>query len=283
MWTVYKHTSPNNKVYVGITSKPIVRRFGVHGQGYKSNRHFWNAINKYGWERFKHEVIADGLNFETACEMEKQLIREYKSYDSRYGYNIALGGQGNLMDEVAKKRISERLKNYYSKPENKEQVSKRSKKMWNDPEYHANHIGENHPMYGKSHSEESRKKIGETRKKRNIKPWNTGKHLKEETKEKISKALTGTHRTLSAEAKAHIAAAKCGERNPNYGKPMPDHVKEKLIKTNEKAVVQIVDGQFVRYDSIKKAGQETGVNATNILRVCKGERATAGGYVWKYA
>lgn len=283
MWTVYKHTSPNNKVYVGITSKPIARRFGVHGQGYKNNRHFWNAINKYSWERFKHEVIADGLNFETACEMEKQLIREYKSYDSRYGYNIALGGQGNLMDEVAKKRISERLKDYYSKPENKEQLSKRSKKMWNDPEYHANHSGENHPMYGKPHSEESRKKIGETRKKRNIKPWNTGKHLKEETKEKISKALTGTHRTLSVEAKAHIAAAKRGALNPNYGKGMSDKQKQLLVSINEKPVIQVVDGKEVWYRSAKAAGDATGISNCNITRVCKGTRMSAGGYVWKYA
>ena len=43
-------------------------------------------------------------------------------------------------------------------------------------------------------------------------------------------------------------------------------------------------GVFIRqYDSIADAESETSTRHSEIIRVCKGERRTAGGYVWKYA
>ena len=53
-YTVYKHTSPNGKVYIGITCKPTKARW-KNGKGYKNNDYFYNAILKYGWENFSHE------------------------------------------------------------------------------------------------------------------------------------------------------------------------------------------------------------------------------------
>lgn len=92
MYCVYKHTAPNGKVYVGITSKNPCERW-QNGYGYKNNTHFWNAIVKYGWENFKHEILLDGLTKEEACQKENELIAEYKSNDSNYGYNLSSGGE----------------------------------------------------------------------------------------------------------------------------------------------------------------------------------------------
>ena len=36
------------------------------------------------------------------------------------------------------------------------------------------------------------------------------------------------------------------------------------------------------YDSILQAERETGIPNTNIVKVCKGDRKSAGGYIWKY-
>lgn len=44
--------------------------------------------------------------------------------------------------------------------------------------------GENHPFFGKHHSEETRKKIGEAKK---------GKHLSAETRKKMSEARKGSY------------------------------------------------------------------------------------------
>lgn len=59
-YCVYKHTAPNRKVYIGITRQRPEKRW-VNGKGYLSNNYFTNAIKKYGWDKFKHEVLIDGI------------------------------------------------------------------------------------------------------------------------------------------------------------------------------------------------------------------------------
>lgn len=70
-WTVYAHIAPNGKMYVGITSQKPENRWRNGLSGYNSNDHFCNAIRKYGWENFQHEIIASGLTIEEASNMEK--------------------------------------------------------------------------------------------------------------------------------------------------------------------------------------------------------------------
>ena len=90
---VYKHTSPNGKVYIGITSQKPNRRFR-DGKGYYNNKHFYNAIKKYGWDNFSHEVLFDNLTEEEAKLMEQFYIALYDSFKN--GYNRTLGGEGLL-------------------------------------------------------------------------------------------------------------------------------------------------------------------------------------------
>ena len=78
MYSVYMHTSPNGKVYIGITSLPVERRW-QQGKNYKTSRHFFNAIKKYGWENIKHEVLFCGLTKEEAEQKEIELIAKHKS------------------------------------------------------------------------------------------------------------------------------------------------------------------------------------------------------------
>ena len=91
-YTVYKHTTPNGKIYIGITGKPVEERW-LNGRGYKRNNHFWNAIQKYGWENISHEILATGLTREEACEAEKKYICLYESADQAKGYNLTFGGE----------------------------------------------------------------------------------------------------------------------------------------------------------------------------------------------
>ena len=46
-YCVYKHTSPSNKVYIGITKRNPLTRWNA-GFGYKTQVYFWRAIVKYG-------------------------------------------------------------------------------------------------------------------------------------------------------------------------------------------------------------------------------------------
>ena len=105
-YILYKHTSPSGKVYISITScKPTQRWW--RGKGYKSNPHFTAAINKYGWDSFKHEIIRGNLTKEQAEIAEIAAIRHYKARNRQYGYNLAKGGKLSALSEESRKRVSE--------------------------------------------------------------------------------------------------------------------------------------------------------------------------------
>lgn len=98
IYTVYKHTFPNGKVYIGITSIDVKVRW-QNGRGYMKRSHgkyhqprMAQAILKYGWENIKHEILYEGLTKEKAEQKEIELIAKYKSNDCKFGYNVEAGG-----------------------------------------------------------------------------------------------------------------------------------------------------------------------------------------------
>ena len=91
---IYKITNLiNNKVYIG-QSVYIEQRWRQHRYAANSgNDHYlYRAIRKYGIKNFSFTVIEqcaqDLLN-----EREQYWIKQYKSNDSNYGYNLTAGGQ----------------------------------------------------------------------------------------------------------------------------------------------------------------------------------------------
>lgn len=111
---VYRHIAPNGKMYIGITSKSNPeQRWMTDGSGYSSNRHFWNAIQKYGWNNFKHIIVAHGLSVDTACHLEAYLIDKYDSMSN--GYNQTSGGiyPTEVTDEI-RIIISNKIKAYHN-------------------------------------------------------------------------------------------------------------------------------------------------------------------------
>lgn len=133
-YCVYKHTSPSGKVYIGITKKCPNYRW-ANGIGYKTSPHFWSAIQKYGWENIKHEVLYTNLSCEDACLAEQRLIKEYKATDRKYGYNEKAGGQkGSNLNEFVKAKISASNKEYYANhPQTIERISQANRgRKWTD-------------------------------------------------------------------------------------------------------------------------------------------------------
>lgn len=91
-YKVYKHTNlQNGKIYIGITRQDPERRW-QNGHGYNGT-YFGNAIAKYGWDNFSHEILFTGLTKEDACDIERMLIAKHHSNDNTKGYNICDGGQ----------------------------------------------------------------------------------------------------------------------------------------------------------------------------------------------
>lgn len=108
-YTVYKHTGPTGKVYIGITRRRPSKRYD-NGKGYVHCPHFSAAIKKHGWSAFSHEIIAEDLTKEEAEQREIVLIAEYKSNDRRYGYNTDSGGSApGRMSEETRRKIAEHM------------------------------------------------------------------------------------------------------------------------------------------------------------------------------
>ena len=148
-WSVYIHTSPSNKVYIGITSQEPQKRWG-NGSNYSKQKYFYAAIQKYGWENIKHEVLFNNLTEEEAKQKEIELIAKHNSTDSNYGYNLTLGGdgvKGYVQTEETKQRIKATMKKLNSNPEFRERLRLAHKR------------GEEHHFYGKSLSAEHKEQI----------------------------------------------------------------------------------------------------------------------------
>lgn len=127
-------------------------------------------------------------------------------------------------------------------------------------------------------------------------PW-YGKHLSDETKEKLSKI-------------------KSGENNPFYGKTHSDEVKKKLSEkalnqrhskeTREKMSKSMkenhadfngknnpranpvnqysLNGEFIkRWDYAKEASRTLDINYSSLISCCTGKYKSSGGFKWEYA
>lgn len=92
-WKLYCHTFPNGKRYIGITKQDPVKRWGKDGKGYKGQA-VYAAIQKYGWDNVRHEVLLEGLTEAQAKHFEKEYIRAFDTYISKNGYNCTKGGDG---------------------------------------------------------------------------------------------------------------------------------------------------------------------------------------------
>lgn len=120
-------------------------------------------------------------------------------------------------------------------------------------ENYANFKGENHPMYGKHHSEETRKKMSKNHV--DIKGENHpfyGKHHTEETKRKMSEAKKGKY---------------CGEKN---------HRSKSVVQIdpNTNEVVNI-------YFSASEVAKQTGFNQGAISQCCNGKYSRPGNNIYK--
>lgn len=254
-FTVYLHRTPSNKVYVGMTQKSVKQRWGTNGNGYKTQQLFWRAIQKYGWENIQHEIIADNLSKEEACELETALIAKYQSNNCEFGYNISAGGD---IVQLGLKRTAEQIKHisdgHKGIPLTEGQIAALERN-------HKNQIGKPRPEEvkqkisaankGRVRSEQQRRNISEAQKKRT--DYKTGYHLSNETKEKLRQANIGkalseqtkkkisdNHarywlgKTRSEETKQKISESLTGKESPLKGTIRSDEFKKKCSESQKK-------------------------------------------------
>lgn len=263
-WIVYEHKNKlNGKRYIGITSRPIEKRWGKNGNQYteKKNKCFYNAIKKYGWDNFEHNILFNNLTEEEAKQKEKELIAKYHTcvFDkNKNGYNLTYGGEGT---NGFKQSIETRIK------------------------MSENRKGSKNGFYGKTHSESQREKWSLERKNQNCGKENPfyGKHHNDGVKKKLSDLATKRIGELNPNYGKHTLA---GENHPMYGKHHSDETKNKIseshknIRTNEKEVYCLeLDKTFC---SAVEASKELHIDNSTICKCCKGKVKSIKGYHFTY-
>lgn len=198
---VYMHRNKiTGEVYVGRTRLPQNERFRTDGSGYKLCKKFYPAITKYGWDNFEHTILETGLTKEEANAAEIKYIAMYDSFNN--GYNNTIGGDGGGM----------RGKKQTEHSKHKSSIS---------------HMGEKNSMYGRHHTQETKKLLSDLAKKR------PHKRHSEETKRKIATSHIGFRHT--EETKAKISLNRTGIKMPQQARQaLSIRLKEKFANTKPK-------------------------------------------------
>lgn len=184
----------NGKHYVGQTQHFYDRMAQYKNGG--ATKYLKNAMNKYGIENFEIDIL-EYTSIEELDKREQHWIDYYESYEKDKGYNICQFASTTRGYKHSPESIKKMIKNrgeviglrgennpMYGKTwdeERKEKHSNYLKEKWaNDEEYRKSltdrMVGENNyfydrhlygelnGMYGKQHSEETRRKISEANK-----------------------------------------------------------------------------------------------------------------------
>lgn len=110
-----------------------------------------------------------------------------------------------------------------------------------------------------------------------------GKQHTMETKNKISESLKG--RIISQESidKRKVYYEKHGHHM--VGRKLSKETRDKQLKSHSKAIYQIdkQTGEIIcEYTSILEAMKITGIDSSNISKVCRGKANQSGGFRWAY-
>ena len=134
MYTVYAHRNlKNGKSYVGMTSQEPKYRWD-NGKGYKNQPKIWADIQNSDWNSdWQHEILGKFEDEQDALKYEAFLIAMLDTV--RNGYNSSTYSSYGFTEETRKK-ISESM------------------------------TGEKNPLYGKHHSEETKRKMSEAHKEK---------------------------------------------------------------------------------------------------------------------
>ena len=265
---VYELTSPEGKFYIGMAEMPVEKRWH-NGHGYRDNKTLYADIKKFGWDKFRHEIVEDSLTREQAEQLEAQMISDALSFDPKLCYNRKVPKihpnrdhytvyqlyfpDGKMYIGKTGQNFKQRFGHgvhYRDNPELtaaiaqcgvenvrviivNEGISFESASAMEKSLIEITHSNDPARGYNKSLGGESEK----------------GWHASDDTRRKISETL--------------IARPLCGCMQPR------------------KPVICVETG--IEYPSINEASKQTGTCKKSISNVLKGEAKTAGGYHWKLA
>jgi hypothetical protein len=153
-------------------------------------------------------------------------------------------------------------------------------------------------MFGTKWSYEKREQMAERMSGENN--HNYGKELSDETKEKLSKVLTG--RIISEESKQKISDTMIGVKKSDEmrkklseskkGNKLSEETKQKIKdsrltgsdnpKSKKVGQYDLNDNLIKIFDSMSQAAKECNTYHSSISSCCSGKKNTSGGFKWKF-
>jgi group I intron endonuclease len=147
---IYKITSPTNRIYIGQSWNIKERVRSYEKINCKDQTNLYNSLNKYGWEAHKFEVV-----HELPADVTQKVMNAYEIFywqqhkDCKFKMlNIREPGSNGKLSKETKIKIGKKSKG------NTYVLGKRWKLT---EEQKNNKKGEKNPMYGKNHSEKTKK------------------------------------------------------------------------------------------------------------------------------
>lgn len=184
------HVFPNGKKYIGITCQKDLNRRWDSGRGYKTQTLMARALEKFGWDSVRHDILATGLSKEEAEKMEIEMIKVHQTTNPAFGYNVDNGGNcPGTHSEETKRKIGDAQR------------------------------GEKNHCYGKPSPFRGVKRTPEEIEKNRLahlgqpSVWK-GKHLPEATRKKLQKPKSEEHKRKLSEARS--VPVRCVETGVIY-------------------------------------------------------------------
>ena len=279
------------------------------------------AIKKYGVNNFKKEILQVCETSEMAYTYEELYTVQVNAWDNKNYYNLKRGGRGGTygikMSEDTKlkisiankgrqspnkgKKLSESTKLKIANAHRGKTISLETKKLWSKQRsgegnsmFGTHRFGSENPMYGKSHSEETKSKISSRLK---------GKNLGKDNHKSVSVALLNTGEVFEsiniASKKFNVSSGNiyrcCNKDGYKYAGKLNN---EKLIwmflneyknlndedvrlilnqnskRSNSRSVISLNTKEV--FETVKDAGLKYSIPPNNISRNCKGKSTYAG-------
>lgn len=260
-YIVYKHTNLiNHKVYIGITKYgDDPNRRWKNGMGYDYNKKFFTDIVKFGWDNFSHEILESNLNEVDAIAKERYYIEKYNSVQN--GYNQIYGG--NIPTKEGREAIRKALTGLKRKRKSIEKQMETKQQRYGSGRG-VNYLASNAKKVKCNETGDIFASIAEANR------WaNTCK---------VGECCNG-HR-------AHAGIHPITKQQLSWSFADPNakiSISCEQDRENKKSVKKIICIETNKiYESASEASRDTGVATCNILRVCRGERKSAGKLHWKF-
>ena len=276
----------DGKLYIGKTTQTIEERFKEHltevtrykhcqssGKDFGYESRLYKAMNKYGIENFRIELVEQVSCDADINEREKYWIKFYNTLDSNIGYNISPGGlggplfKGHKHTKEAKEKFSlmQKDKHWYNNGKVEIMVLKGREipEGFSLGRIYKGLSGKDNPMYGKH---------------------NLGRRLTTETKKKLSMSLKERAKNYK---KIWVTNGTIECQIDTLTQTIPDGFwkgRKTTLKRNCRAVEMFdMDGNFIKeFNSISSASRYSGTRVECIILCCQEKTKSAGGFKWKY-